>query len=124
MATKYVFMNHRIRQKSPRKPVIVCQWPQGTQEANSFDLVVEGKGVIGRIVYDRKGLDAVETHEVKAWVELYDVVEVRPTELRGSSVAEQRPHTAKVAGSIPAPATDPAPKPASRKLPNQPIKFL
>lgn len=72
---KYVYMNERIRQKAPRRPVIVCQEPEAILEANHFTLRLDGR-VIGRIVFDRRGLDACKTHEVRAWVELHDEVNV------------------------------------------------
>jgi hypothetical protein len=77
--TQYVFMNEKIRQKKPCGPVIVCQDGDGAQtEANAFDLVVNGV-LVGRVRYDRAGLDVCETHDVKAWVELADTVDVIPS---------------------------------------------
>lgn len=68
-------MNHRIKQKKPRKPVIVCQDDETITEANTFELSYDGK-VIGHVVFDPSGLDACETHDVKAWVEVNDKVDV------------------------------------------------
>lgn len=120
---KYIYMNERIRQKRPRKPVIVCQAPEGIVESNSFALCVNGI-VIGHILYDRDGLPECETHDVKAWVQLFDHVEVVPFRdlhpVRDSSGVEQRTHNPLVAGSSPAPAT----KPASEKKPGKPVAFL
>jgi hypothetical protein len=113
--TQYVFMNEKIRQKKPCGPVIVVQDGAGAQyEANAFDLIFEGV-LIGRVRYDRAGLDACETHEVKAWVELADGVEaVRSSDFPATNalgcsvmvrVGEQRPV-------------------ASEKKPNQPVQFF
>lgn len=75
--TQYIYMNHRIKQKRPRKPVIVCQRtdPAQTIESNCLVLMVGGRA-IGKVVFDRSGLDACKTHDVKAWVELSDQVTV------------------------------------------------
>jgi len=101
--TQYVYMNERIRQKRPTKPVIVCQAPERIYESNHFALVIDGR-VIGRVVYNRKGLDACETHDVKAWVELCDDVFVLSEDLSlGDYVV--------LSGE------------ASAKLPNRPVKM-
>lgn len=73
---KYVYMNHRIKQKNPRKPVIVCQGDDATREANEFLFYSDTGEYLGRVVFDRKGLKSCETHEVKAWVELESNVQV------------------------------------------------
>ena len=82
--TQFVFMNHRIKQANPLAPVIVCLDADtgDVQEANRFVLRV-GDTVIGHVVFDRAGLDACETHDVKAWVELNDNVNVYPEEEPG-----------------------------------------
>lgn len=75
---QFIFMNHKIRQVKPDGPVIVCQDAHGKQrEANRFALVVNGQ-TIGWVEYVPTGLEAVESHDVKAWVELFDFVEVHP----------------------------------------------
>lgn len=76
--TQYVYMNHRIREKKPKGPVIVVQddfRPDGANvmEANEFDIWFHGEK-IGRVVYNPKGLAVCDTHEVKAWVEFDDLV--------------------------------------------------
>ena len=85
--TQLLFMNHRIREKKPRGPVIVCQddftldnTPQ-QRESNEFQLWHHGE-MIGRVVFDPKGLVECKTHEVRAWVELDDVVTVSSAEDR------------------------------------------
>lgn len=75
---QYVYMNERIRQKRPQKPVIVvlkvdADGHTESREANRFAIKVDGR-VIGHVVYEPHGLDACETHEVKAWVEFNDDV--------------------------------------------------
>lgn len=83
--TQFIYMNERIREKSPRKPVIVAQDDlYGTarvREANAFDLWHHGEK-IGRVVFDPKGLAACETHDVKAWIEFDDLVTVARKEDR------------------------------------------
>jgi hypothetical protein len=73
--TQFVFMNHRIREKKPSGPVIVVQHAGVQRESNDFILMFRGQP-IGRVVFPGHPLDAVETHEVRAWVELDDDVEV------------------------------------------------
>lgn len=78
---QYLFMNHRIREKKASGPVIVAMddligGELRVREADEFELWVHGQK-IGRVVYDPKMLAACETHEVKAWVELDDIVVVR-----------------------------------------------
>jgi len=73
--SQFLYMNHRIRQRRPSGPVIVCQGPGETREANCFEIRL-GEELIGWVKFDRKGLDACETHDVKAWVELVDHVDV------------------------------------------------
>lgn len=75
--TQYIYMNHRIKQKKPNKPVIVCQRenPVQTIESNQFVLSVGGRA-IGRVVFRPSGLPQCTTHEVKAWLELDDDVAV------------------------------------------------
>lgn len=73
--TQYVYMNERIRQARPRKPVIVVQRTNPAQrvESNCFAILVGGRA-IGRIVFSPEGLAQCESHEVKAWIELDDDV--------------------------------------------------
>lgn len=73
--TQFVFMNHRIREKKPSGPVIVVQQDGAQRESNDFVLMFRGQP-IGRVVFPGHPLDAVETHEVRAWVELEDDVMV------------------------------------------------
>lgn len=79
--TQYVYMNERIREKKPRKAVIVVQGVDETQVANLFEIKV-GDIVIGYAAFDRKGLDACVTHDVKAWVEFHDAVKLTPVAAR------------------------------------------
>jgi hypothetical protein len=82
---KYVYMNERIREPKPNKPVIVVMnvganvpdSERGTvREANEFEIVAFGQP-IGRVKFSPKGLAACTTHEVRAWVEFEDDVELR-----------------------------------------------
>jgi hypothetical protein len=86
--TQYIFMNHRIREKKPRGPVIVAQDDFSAidntprqRESNEFELWHHGEK-IGRVVFEPKGLGACKTHEVRAWVELDDLVVVASKEDR------------------------------------------
>jgi hypothetical protein len=73
---------HRIRDPKTKGPVIVVQGEREgeTVEGNEFLLYAEGQ-YIGRVVFDKKGLAACDTHEVRAWVELEsNVAIVKPGE--------------------------------------------
>ena len=72
--TKYVYMNHRIRDPKTKGPVIVLQTEGGVREANEFEIQFRGQP-IGRVKFSPKGLAACETHEVRAWVEFEDDVD-------------------------------------------------
>lgn len=73
---QYLFMNHRIREKVVSGPVIICQNDDGEQrESNCFEIVAFGQP-IGRIVFKSEGLKQCDTHEVRAWVELDDDIEL------------------------------------------------
>ena len=117
----HIFMNERIRQKKPTKPVIVCQAPGGEQrEANRFNIYLgDGEILLGSVVFEPKGLAECETHEVKAWVELDPrVVTVRPVRTGiTTSEAEYNGATVKPEESKPLPV-------ASAKNPNSPVNFL
>ena len=76
---QYVYMNEQIRKEKPSRPVIVAQddilGHTQVREANEFELWYKGQK-IGRVKYDSAMLAACETHEVKAWVELDDLVQI------------------------------------------------
>lgn len=72
---KYVYMNHRIRDDKPKGPVIVVQAPEGTREGDDFEIRYYGQP-LGRVKFSPNGLTACDTHEVRAWIELDDDVEV------------------------------------------------
>lgn len=74
---KHVYMNHRIKQKKPDGPVIVCQGELATVEANRFEITV-GNEIIGYVEFNPSGLEECSTHEVKAWVEFSEAVTLRP----------------------------------------------
>jgi hypothetical protein len=69
-------MNHRIRMKKPDGPVIVCQEDDMLTEANLFEISVGGM-IVGHVVFEPEGLGECETHDVKAWVEFNNQVQVR-----------------------------------------------
>ena len=77
--TQFLFMNHRVRDSKPKGPVIVCQDDYSLdntprqRESNEFEIWHHGEK-IGRVVFDPKGLADCKTHDVKAWVELDDIV--------------------------------------------------
>lgn len=76
--TTFIYMNDRIKQKRPRKPVIKAdnQHTGREAEANCFDVTVSG-ALVARVIYDPKR-NPSQTHHVKAWVEVYAGAEVRP----------------------------------------------
>lgn len=88
---KLIFMNECVRQKKPERPVIVFQEDGAQREANEFELWFCGQR-IGRVVYDAKLLQACDTHEVKAWVELDDDVEVVDHQPRRGEANAKRPN--------------------------------
>jgi hypothetical protein len=96
---KIVYMNEQIRKA---KPVIVVQDEDLLTEANVFEISVGGQ-IIGFVVFDAEGCEHVDTHDVKAWVEFNDNVELRSY---GKSVCTPR---------------RPKPK-ASAKKPNRKVK--
>lgn len=89
---KYVFMNEQIRKAKPSRPVIVCQDEHGNQvEYNEFEFWVDGRPV-GKVVFNPDGLSACETHDVKAWVEMYDEVLVIAIEPCGPVAHPKEPN--------------------------------
>lgn len=64
MAKVFIYMNHRIKQKRPRLPVIRVQSEDGTYVEGNM---VEIRGP-STMVYDRKGLVHAREHRVVAWV--------------------------------------------------------
>lgn len=69
-----IFMNHRIREQAPVGGVIRVQRGRSRKDTNEARLMVGGRQ-IGRVVYDPPN-NPVTSHEVKAWVELFEGVEV------------------------------------------------
>jgi hypothetical protein len=88
---KYLYMNHRIKQVRPTQPVIVALADNAEPvEADCFAIKVAGV-VIGHVVYDRDMLDAPGCkHDVKAWVELNENVEVVAIDGQGRHLAEEK----------------------------------
>jgi hypothetical protein len=73
---KRIHMNHRIKQKRPRRGVVRVSDKSGHVDGNEFVFKLKDGTVLGRVVYSRKGCPEIETHEVRAWVELTDAVDV------------------------------------------------
>jgi hypothetical protein len=77
--TQYIYMNERVRDPKTKGPVIVVQddihSSCNVRESNEFEIRFHGQS-IGRVKFDPKGLAACATHEVRAWVEFDDDVEV------------------------------------------------
>ena len=99
---KYVYMNHRIREKKPSGPVIVCQTERDdvslSEEGNAFAIYYKGER-LGSVIFEPKGLPQCETHDVKAWVEFHDAVDVLrmdTDEARGLPKASAKLPNAKV----------------------------
>jgi hypothetical protein len=69
----FVYMNHRIREKKPRGPVIVVQRGNGSGKVEGNMVVINGPCVVR---FDPRGLPIAEEHHVTAWIEadLSDVV--------------------------------------------------
>lgn len=65
-------MNEKIRQKKPVGPVIRAVKGDSVLESNKIILFL-GKTRIGCVIFDPKE-SPVDTHEVKAWVELEEGV--------------------------------------------------
>lgn len=112
--TQYIYMNERIRQARPRKPVIVCQRTNPVQkmESNCFVLLLGGR-TIGRIVFKPEGLPQCDTHEVKAWIELDDDVGVVGDAVEITTTWLKEKGSDKFLMRVP----------ASEKEPNKPVKF-
>ena len=69
-----IYMNNRIREVNPSGPVIRVQRGRSRRDTNEAKLLLNGRQ-IGRVVYDPVN-NPSNTHEVKAWVELDQSVEV------------------------------------------------
>ncbi len=67
-------MNHRIRDAVPDGPVIRVKNGRRWRDTNEATLLLNGRR-IGRVIY-APDENPVTTHEVKAWVELDEAVEV------------------------------------------------
>jgi hypothetical protein len=79
--TQYVFMNEEIKKTKPKRPVIVNQtWDGNQRESNAFAIHYHGK-YIGLVRFEPEMLKACETHDVKAWVEFLDEVELVPVQV-------------------------------------------
>jgi hypothetical protein len=75
---KFIYMNEEIRKAKPKRPVIVCQeWDGSQRESNAFAISINGRH-LGYVRFNPEGLEHCETHEVKAWVEFEDEVDVKP----------------------------------------------
>lgn len=71
----YIYMNHRIHDRTDPGPVVNVQRGKRTRSGNVVRITKDGKE-IGRIKFSRRGLRAVTSHVVRAWVELDDGVRV------------------------------------------------
>lgn len=72
----FIFMNHRIREAKPGDPVIVHQSRGGLQRAsNRLKFYVDGR-LIGEVRFSPRGNRAIDSHHVRAWVELQPCVSV------------------------------------------------
>lgn len=67
-----IFMSHRIKDKRPDGPVIVVQ-SDGKQVHADKVLIYDNNGdVLGQVVFDMKPNAKIKTHEVRAWIEVFD----------------------------------------------------
>lgn len=65
----FIFMNHRIRQKRTRGPVIRVQYAQGDLKNNFVEgnmVVLNGPSIVR---FDPCGLPFAREHHVTAWIE-------------------------------------------------------
>lgn len=73
---RFIYMNERIREPKPSGPVIVVQTGKRLRNTNRAQLVVGGV-VIGEVRFEEGGLKAAPRHHVRAFVELFEGVEVK-----------------------------------------------
>lgn len=73
---RFVYMNHRIRERVPSGPVIAVQTGQRVRNTNRVQLV-HGGVVVGEVRFNPKGLRAAKNHQVRAFVEIFDTVELK-----------------------------------------------
>lgn len=69
-----IYMNERIRMKTPDGPVINVSQDKNVVATNEAKLFV-GRKCVGRVVYDPQN-NPSSTHEVKAWVEFFGDVRI------------------------------------------------
>ena len=72
---RYIFMNHRIRDKKPDGPVIVTQSDGRTKtqvHANQVAIKDNAGNILARVVFEDVPNRHIKTHEVRAWIEVYD----------------------------------------------------
>ncbi len=66
----FIFMNHRIREKHPKKPVIRVQGSGAADPAFNFregnTVVINGPSIVR---FDPRGLPFAPEHHVTAWIE-------------------------------------------------------
>jgi len=69
----FIFMNHRIREKRPRGPVIRVQGSGHADPAHNFTegntVVINGPSIVR---FDPRGLPFAPEHHVTAWIEADD----------------------------------------------------
>lgn len=75
---RFVYMNEAIREAEPSKPVIVVQIGQRLKNTNLVRLTVAGV-VVAEVRFVKEGLAAAPQHKVRAFVELFDGIEVECT---------------------------------------------
>lgn len=73
---RYVYMNHRIREPKPSGPVIAVQTGKKLRNTNRVQFLLDGV-VVGEVRFEAAGLRAAPQHQVRAFVELADGVDVR-----------------------------------------------
>jgi hypothetical protein len=72
---RLIFMNEAIREPRPSKPVIVVQTGKRQRASNRWKLKVAGV-VVAEVRFLKGGLKDVKTHRVRAFIEVFDGVEV------------------------------------------------
>lgn len=66
---RLVYMNHHLKDPRPRAPVVVLQEGGRRRSTNRLRLYAGGK-LVAEVRFQRRALREVETHSVRAYVEL------------------------------------------------------
>lgn len=73
---RYIYMNEAIRDKKPKKPVIVVQEGNNITNSNLVHISYQGKHVAS-VRFNPRGLKDAPKHHVRAWVDVSDECEIK-----------------------------------------------